>query len=391
MSNTVTFANRGALDICAIKTFGMSAKADGAIGFFGTGLKYAIAICLREGQEIEIEINGDLHSFDTICKELRGSTFQIVRMDGEEIGFTTELGKTWELWQAFRELYCNAQDEGGETGIDIGTDGADTIVRVTGHKMAEIFNTKRHFILDGHPLHTGQSADAYPKKAGAIFFQRIKVLEPQKPTLADYNIKSKIVLTEDRTAKFAYQASDAIAEMIATSERPDFIHANLTCGDGWFEASLNYSDVFTTPSAAFLDCAEDLLRTKAPDLNRTVRSLVEQHRGCQSNLSPVPLTAVQTEMLKRATEFNIEMGYPVGEYPIVVTDDLGRGVLGQAKDRTIYIATKTFDMGTKMLAGTLLEEFLHLRYGYQDESREMQNFLFDRLMSAGEELRGAPL
>ena len=32
-------------------------------------------------------------------------------MNGERLGFTTDLGKTWEMWQIFRELYSNMLDE----------------------------------------------------------------------------------------------------------------------------------------------------------------------------------------------------------------------------------------------------------------------------------------
>jgi hypothetical protein len=48
-------------------------------------------------------------------------------------------------------------------------------------------------------------------------------------------------------------------------------------------------------------------------------------------------------------------------------------------------------VGTKTVAGTLIEEFIHLKHGLADESRDLQNFLLDRLVSLGEEMQGAPL
>ncbi|MDP9645853.1 hypothetical protein J2793_001286, partial [Paraburkholderia caledonica] len=47
--------------------------------------------------------------------------------------------------------------------------------------------------------------------------------------------------------------------------------------------------------------------------------------------------------------------------------------------------------GTKQLASTLIEEYIHLRHGWKDMTRELQNFLFDKLVSVGEELVGEPL
>jgi hypothetical protein len=50
MSAIVVFENPGEIDAAAIRTFGVSVKeGENPIGFFGTGLKYAIAILLRTG------------------------------------------------------------------------------------------------------------------------------------------------------------------------------------------------------------------------------------------------------------------------------------------------------------------------------------------------------
>ena len=44
-----------------------------------------------------------------------------------------------------------------------------------------------------------------------------------------------------------------------------------------------------------------------------------------------------------------------------------------------------------MIAGTLIEEFGHLRENLSDNSRAMQNWLINRLVSIGEELKGESL
>lgn len=54
-SRTIIFHNPGELDIRAVTTFGLSVKkSDNPIGQFGTGLKYAIAVALRHGCDVEI-------------------------------------------------------------------------------------------------------------------------------------------------------------------------------------------------------------------------------------------------------------------------------------------------------------------------------------------------
>lgn len=62
----VIFRNKGIIDPRSITTFGVSSKdSESAIGYFGTGLKYAIAILLREGCKIDIYTGGDF-LFDSL-------------------------------------------------------------------------------------------------------------------------------------------------------------------------------------------------------------------------------------------------------------------------------------------------------------------------------------
>src|SRR5437867_1027619 len=99
--NYFVFENPGVIDPRSITTFGVSSKdnASKAIGFFGTGLKYAIAILLRNGCGITIYSGGKKYTFGVFKEEIRNDTFQIVTMNNVKLGFTTELGKTWEMWQ----------------------------------------------------------------------------------------------------------------------------------------------------------------------------------------------------------------------------------------------------------------------------------------------------
>ena len=57
-----------------------------------------------------------------------------------------------------------------------------------------------------------------------------------------------------------------------------------------------------------------------------------------------------------------------------------------AEKNVIYISTRTFSMGTKMLAGALLEEYWHLKHDVRDETRTMQNLLIDIICSLGERI-----
>ena len=118
MPRQIWFANAEPIDLRAVTTMGVHVKPtnDSPIGYFGTGLKYAIATLLRNGHQIDIWANGQRNYFSTHDEEIRGTTFKLIYLNGERLGFTTNLGKNWELWQAYRELESNVRDENGQSG-----------------------------------------------------------------------------------------------------------------------------------------------------------------------------------------------------------------------------------------------------------------------------------
>jgi len=54
---TIAFQNDGELDLRLMATFGCSVKeTNNPIGFFGTGLKYALAVLLRTGHKVTVHL-----------------------------------------------------------------------------------------------------------------------------------------------------------------------------------------------------------------------------------------------------------------------------------------------------------------------------------------------
>ena len=56
MSPAVVHVTKGKLDLRSLSTFGLNAKPNttNPIGYFGTGMKYAIAVLLRKHVSIEM-------------------------------------------------------------------------------------------------------------------------------------------------------------------------------------------------------------------------------------------------------------------------------------------------------------------------------------------------
>lgn len=245
----ITFRNKSILPLECIKTFGVSAKEnEHPIGYFGTGLKYAIAVLLREGCEIEIIRDGRIHRFDKRKGDIRGKEFEFIYMDGDMLPFTTELGKNWALWQAYRELYSNCMDEQGEVTVDMHSHTGGTEICVTG--LHDVHEKRGEFILLSKPKYELEDLEIHESETPGIFYKGIRVLT--LPTKFSYNILSDLTLTEDRTAA-QWDVSYAITRAITTTDNTDAILDVLTIADNteYFEPKLDYSK-YVTPSAPFM-------------------------------------------------------------------------------------------------------------------------------------------
>ena len=391
--NTVSFQNKGLIDPLAISTFGISAKEnDAAIGFFGTGLKYAIAILLREGCGITIMRGTEEIVFSTITREVRGKDFDIVCMNGEPMGFTLELGKTWKLWQAFRELYCNTLDECGETlGNRVALDEDSTTIIVRGEAFYKEYVNREQTLLMGKPdyvIDHGQ-LEIHNKPGGKIYYQGIRVGAFERQSIFTYNILSSIDLTEDRTIKDMGQVNAVIRGALLRSTDKKMIEKFLSAPQDSHEATVDLN-WYEMPGEYFMDAVANIPFQKIE--NGTVLALYRKHREKSKIPEPIEdLTVIEKEQLKKAIDFAHCLDFPVDSFPIIITNDLADTCLGMVLGNDIYIARRTFMMGTKMVAATLIEEYIHIEKGFLDCQYPMQNFLFEKIVSLGEQLVGEAL
>lgn len=387
----IYFKNEGEINPISICTFGVNCKdSDNPIGYFGTGLKYAIAIILREGGEITIFNGLEKFEFSVKKETVRGKDFNIVEMNGSPLGFTTELGKNWDLWQAFRELYCNATDEnGGVTDKKIKPKKDNVLIVVNLDSFYGCYNNIGEFVLNTKPVFEGARCDIHAGNSNKVFYKNISIHKSREVSLYTYNIKSDLDITEDRTATHAWQIKERIANALVSSEDENLIFKVIHADQGTLEHSLDFDyDATNNPSEIFLDIAESEYRK--PTANKSLVKVLSKHRKLPE-MEEVELNDVNKVMLDRAISFCIKIGYEVKNYKLIATDSLSGGVMGQAKNNKIYISIDTFGMGTKYLASTIIEEYLHLKTGHGDMTRELQNHLFNDIVSLGEQLIGEPV
>lgn len=399
----IVFENPGEIDMTAVTTFGVSVKeTENPIGYFGTGLKYAIAILLREGCGIKIYAGTDEHVFGIETATVRGKPFDFVTVATndsapERCGFTTEVGKNWQLWQAYRELFCNARDENGDAyrcREEPEPCRGATMVVVTGHQMEAIHNEQWKYFIEGEIDYSFGGVEIQRKASHAYFYRGVRVFDLPGSAMFTYNDTEALELTEDRSAKGGWWTiHHRIISAIKRATDEDFLRTVLTAPETALEYALDYHGWGASPSPQFLRVVGELVRDNDKALNKTAKKVWEANRPAVFEPRDVDLTDVQRTVLQRALAFCGQIGFKIdGAYPIRVVESLGPLVLGLARDETIFLAEQNFHQGgTKQVVATLIEEFVHLRHGHRDLTRELQNYLLERMVSLGEELIGQPL
>lgn len=308
MTKSVVFSTPGLIPIEAFTVVGMSAKPNSTnpFGKFGTGLKIAVAVCLRLGQEVVVWRGRDKYTFYTKKIDFRGKEFQKIRMSHKgwlrgvsyhDLPFTTEFGKHWELWQAFREFQTNTMDEGGDTYInnhaegDIAKGSDDhTWIVVTGSKFVDEYHDRaRNFLPDGLAERAGSDRiQVLDRPSKHVYFRGVRVWDLKEESQFTYNFLMDIELTEDRTAKYSTLLESYICEHIMQSSDPAFLKKTVEEAPAHsFERSLPYRytsvpssrgfvAAASTPSAA--PAAKQLVKVAEENRNTTTFTVVLPRR-----------------------------------------------------------------------------------------------------------------
>jgi hypothetical protein len=370
--------NAGLIPLEAVTTMGINAKeGENPIGFFGTGLKYAIASLLRSGHEITIWRGLDRYDFAVLAGTVRGKDFDFITMTGpegvERLGFTTHLGAKWEMWQAFRELYSNCLDEGGELYLSEVDPAEDhTCIQIRGELFAEAARGRERFFLATEPLYKGTLVDIHPGQSTGLYYRGVLVGSLPSPAAFTYNLKTDMHLTEDRTLKHRWQADGHIAYTIEKCTDRALIE-RILLGANQYENSLDLSAAGDDFAEVVLALAE---RCGVTAISSSAIKGAERWAQREARVKEAVLSRREMQDIADARHFLASLGYEVTA-PVTIAETLGPDVFGMVKDGKIYIAKIAVTRGGNFLIGTLLEEHLHVTHGFLDESRRFQDFLID--------------
>ncbi|MGD9713962.1 MAG: hypothetical protein AB7V46_18175 [Thermomicrobiales bacterium] len=304
MTSYVVHKTSGPLDLRALDCFGVNSKprSSSPFGYFGTGLKYAIAVLSRLEIPTLIFTNGNNLVFEKEPEDFRGRTVDFVVMKDwttdevlQNMPYTTELGKDWELWQVFRELHSNTLDEGGETlrmssmsevKDFVNEQGPDcTLIVVGGDDYAAVMDDMGRIFLPGGLSElscSDEKIQILDSESHYVYYRGVRVLDLRKPSILTYNFISEIELTEDRTAKDIYSLEHEIKRTLLASRDESLVAKVVECDERFWESEFNY-DYSPEPSETFLSAvrvaraptAGAQRRASSSELRRRVRNPLE--------------------------------------------------------------------------------------------------------------------
>lgn len=341
MTDKIIFRNPGVLPLDAITTFGVNVKpnTENPIGHFGTGLKYALAVLAREEAIVTIYAGDKHYTIGTNNIQIRDKEFQAVCITEHgkhliapftwNLPFTTELGKNWELWMAFRELYSNCMDEKGicyPGEIDGKPGGDETVIVVESDAFCKVLTDKKDIFIETSPVAKTKYFELH--EGSGVHYKGVRIAAFEKPLLYRYNFNSPVTLTEDRTLKDKTDLERRLVDSVKDSQDEDFIRRIVLAGKEYLEAGLN----FTYESGfgeTFLKTVKGLIKKHKNEINPTVLQAYE--KTVRSKRAPktwsftvkVPQypNTTKEEMRKQVEQFLFPLGAANGMQEVKVTSD----------------------------------------------------------------------
>lgn len=375
---TVYFANAGLIDLDVLRVMGVSIKLKAnPIGYFGTGLKFGVATLLRTGHKVVLVRGGERLELTARPVTIRGEEVQRVFMGEEALPFTTELGKNWDVWQAYRELHSNTLDEAGVISDKPQT--GDTVIEVTGPGIQMEFNNRDAIFISGKPLAANEFLEVYPGPTRFVYYRGVRAGAMPTELSFAYNLLCPMTLTEDRTFESQFTVEWKLSQLIPKIEHAG-VMAELMSGKDRWDQKLDWG-MCPTPSKAFMDVATT--RYTDQTINPSVQRVVDRDLQARGVFPPAQMTDAQHAAFLDAFAPLRRLGCTLSPEDVEVVESLGPGIMGLFhKERNqVFLAASTLDWGLETVVATLYEEWLHKDHHFNDCSRELQNYLFQRLVA----------
>jgi len=427
-------SNKGEIELKALKLMGASSKRndESMIGYFGSGIKYAIAFLKREGYYFEI-YSGLENIHITLQKEsFRENEYNIIHINGIETSFTAEMGPDWKLWYSIREIYCNALDEIEGDIIEV-----DEITKKAGYTyfyiemnndvkdflshFSEYFSAKRNDLVYEHILNDKGYNSRLMNDCDIKLFHHScdKLIVYRKSiqcksgiykSIYDYDL-DKITINESRIASHVWEINEKIANMYGKCDKIEVLRKlfEFINNTEYFEGNLdwsyadNFSDVWIDAinkrvlvpyllSGWFVDVKRPLLLPhllieKLINYFGDKITVPDGFMGLKTAYKIKKLEPLQEFMYKSVCDFIKECKINI-KYPIKFAEFKDVSILGLAliDSKEIIINTMCFDKGKQSVLMAIIEEHIHIDSGADDYTRSFQHAMLEYLIKYIQEI-----
>lgn len=272
---SIYFVTPTLLSYIDLMSMGGSDKADNdkLVGLYNSGLKFSMALALRNNIDLSVRVVDSEYSesfdrkrdtlytigsyketceqtdkekelieitktvtkesfFSVHCEDLGGGEFP---EEFIQTGFSTKLGIDWKLWMLLREIYSNMIDEEGSYYENILPDITyGTVVELTfeeDSEFAEIWDNRHLYINEREPLHTiSDSVEALENEEEYLRLYKQNIL-----VYKDKNVKSKFAynikfgeIDEKRILSDLYSVASSITYAIKSSTNEEYLREIIT-------------------------------------------------------------------------------------------------------------------------------------------------------------------
>lgn len=366
------FHNDGEIHPVSWEMIGVSAKStDNPIGQFGSGLCFAIAGILRLGGKISIKAGEQLYEFGVTTMEFRGKSFERVTCNGENLQFSTDMGKHWEPWMFYREIVSNYMDEGGLHYVGEPMEQGTSVIVECEEITKCMENHESYFLGDREPIYSSDRTRIFQGN-GTIWYRGVKVGNVEN-ALHSYEILYSLTLTEDRTISGHNTVNYPVVRTIVEMTDKKLIRKIITCGKQAWEHDLDYD---WTWGEEFLEVVRNTWETAPTTLNTNIARLL------RSKLPDIGFIDLENHDyqpdIDAAKNFLAASGYIVdAEIRVIQNNDEGN--VAFVANGVIHLTERAFEKGLFYLTSTLLEEHFHTK-GYDDRSISYEQMLIDRIL-----------
>lgn len=434
MNRILKISSEKEIDVRSFTLLGNSTKRndDTKIGRFGSGLKYAIATLLDKGTHFHVYSGKEEIEFKTERETFRETELDRIFINGELTSFSTQMGPDWGIYDAIREIYSNAVDEGLIDFCILNTedkesiesshpkDGETTFYIIVDEAVATVVDNLpkyfSHFRTDA--FYKNEKLTIYPSdgrlriyKSGFLVYKDDGI-----QSLFHYDFPAALI-NESRALESLDSTYGNIARVMQKNPTRELVDKikRATHKDNYdpsiFElnhAYWNYegadplwgeiyegSLIVASSSKDFyseyikLEAQAHIMPDKlAIKIKRTNPEKIRMYGGDSedraNNYIPMKESdTVKSTKIELALNYLKDLGKEI-EYDIVIANFQNEHIAGSVDpvEKKIIISSKHLAEATYYdIARTIYEEYAHLESGYPDNSREFQNWLIERVFT----------